>query len=222
MAASAFDANDGARIRRAPLQNRVDPFGALHSTPARGALMGNRGGRFHSADQQLGARRWISRRWITCLCDFRGRRRAVWGAGLFFLDEATALAAGHRPCGECRRTAYRAFKTCWAEGASHAAAALPVAEMDRVLHADRVEARRQRTHRDRLDALPDGAMVARDDEAWLKWDGALLAWSLGGYARRVPVTGDLECTVLTPRSTVAALRAGYRPAVHDSAATAPS
>lgn len=208
-----------------PLQNRVTPFSRIVESTDRGTLMGNRGC-LHDDAHRLTGRRWTTRAWVTCTLSFNGRRRQLMTPGryteLFFLDEATALAAGHRPCGECRRTAYRAFKTCWAEGAGHAAAALPVAEMDRVLHADRVEARRQRTHRDRLDALPDGAMVARDDGAWLKWDGALLAWSLGGYARRVPVTGDLECTVLTPRSTVAALRAGYRPAVHDSAATAPS
>ena len=89
-----------------PLQNRVDPFGALHAVPARGALMGNRGGRFHLDDRALGKRRHASRRWICCVCEFRGRQRKVWGAGyteLFFLDEITALAAGHRPCFECRR-----------------------------------------------------------------------------------------------------------------------
>ena len=208
-----------------PLQNRVTPFSRIVESIDRGTLMGNRGC-LHDGERRLTGRRWTTRAWVTCTLSFNGRRRQLMTPGryteLFFLDEPTALAAGHRPCGECRRTAYLAFKTRWAESAGRAAAALAVAEMDRVLHADRVEVRRQRTHRDRLDALPDGAMVARDDGAWLKWDGALLAWGLGGYARRVPVTGDLECTVLTPRSTVAALRAGYRPAVHDSAATAPS
>ena len=96
---------DGGRSRP-PLQNRVDPAGALHAVPERGRMMGNRGGRFHSDGQTLGARRWASRQWIACVCAFKQRKRQVWGNGyteLFFLDEATALSAGHRPCFECRR-----------------------------------------------------------------------------------------------------------------------
>ena len=100
------------RAQRRPLRNRVDPFGEFHAVPERGALLGNRGGRIHRDDRTLGARRWTSKRWLVCLCDFKGRRREVWGAGyteLFFLDEPTALAAGHRPCFECRREAAKAF-----------------------------------------------------------------------------------------------------------------
>ena len=88
-----------------PLQNRVDPFGALHATPERGRLMGNRGGRIHDETQRIGRRRWASRQWIACVCEFKGRQRKVFGASyseLFFRDEPTALAAGHRPCFECR------------------------------------------------------------------------------------------------------------------------
>src|SRR3982750_3662131 len=103
------------------LQNRVDPFGELIATQARGTLFGNRGGRFHRDDRTLGKRRWASRQWICCVLAFKGRHRAVWGRGyteLFFLDEVTALAAGHRPCFECRRTAARTFAACWQRAAN--------------------------------------------------------------------------------------------------------
>ena len=102
--------------RPSPLQNRVAPDGSLHAVPERGLLMGNRGGRLHRPDGTLGHARWRSRAWIACLTEFRGRHRAVWGESyseLFFLDEATALAAGHRPCFECRRAAARAFAEAW-------------------------------------------------------------------------------------------------------------
>ncbi len=99
-----------------PLQNRVDPFGALHAVIERGMFMGNRGGKIHRPDRTLTSRRWTSRRWIICVCDFKDRHRVVWGDGyteLFFLDEPTALAAGHRPCFECQREKARAFQSAF-------------------------------------------------------------------------------------------------------------
>src|SRR5437868_15544573 len=102
------------------LQNRVDPFGELIATSARGMLLGNRGGRFHRDDRTLGRRRWASRQWICCVLEFKGRQRDVWGrfyTELFFLDEPTALAAGHRPCFECRRVEAQAFAACWQHAA---------------------------------------------------------------------------------------------------------
>src|SRR5262249_5883937 len=101
-----------------PLQNRVTPFGALVATSARGTIYGNRGGRFHRDDRTLGTRRWASRQWICCVLSFKGRRHEVWGrryTALFFVDEVTALAAGHRPCFECRRAAATAFAEGWAQ-----------------------------------------------------------------------------------------------------------
>src|SRR5579872_5337823 len=118
-----------------PLQNRVDPFGELHAVADRGGLMGNRGGRLHRDDRTLTRRRWTSKRWIVCVCSFRGRWREVWGKGythLFFLDEPTALAAGHRPCFECRRQAAKAFLAAF-PGAPRGAD-----EMDAALHRERV------------------------------------------------------------------------------------
>jgi hypothetical protein len=110
-----------------PLPNRIDPFGHLFATAARGLFLGNRGGRFHRDDRTLGVRRWVSRSWICCCLEFKGRHRNVWGAGyteLFFLDEPTALAAGHRPCFECRRKDAQAFAVAFAAGTGRGAVAL--------------------------------------------------------------------------------------------------
>lgn len=173
--------------------------------------MGNRGGRFHDDDQRLGARRWASRRWIACLCEFRGRRRRVWGAGyteLFFLDEPTALAAGHRPCFECRRADAVAFARALSPGAPLAADAI-----DSLLDAERREGRRRRRHRAPVASLPDGAFIAREGHAWAVRGDALWPWSFSGYGPPLtrPRSGDIE--LVTPPATVRALANGYRPAV---------
>jgi hypothetical protein len=141
-----------------PLQNRVDPFGELVVTPARGVLFGNRGGRFHRDDQTLGRRRWATKQWIACVLQFKGRRRAVWGAGyteLFFADEVTALAAGHRPCFECRRAEAEAFR-----GFFCANAWVSAPEMDAILHRERLDAGRKRLWESAFERLPDGTMIA--------------------------------------------------------------
>ena len=200
-----------------PLQNRVTPFGAIVADPVRGNLMGNRGGRFHDpASPSLGVRRWASRRWITCLIEFRGRARRVWQTGyteLFFLDEVTALAAGHRPCAECRRQAARLYQ-----------AALPgspaLDEIDVRLHAERLERRAQRRSRADVATLPDGAMVALGQQAFALRGGHAFAWSPAGYDEGQPrPTGEVE--VLTPPTSLAALRSGYHPLWHRTATGAP-
>lgn len=208
--------------RQAPLPNRVDPFGALVSVPARGLLMGNRGGRIHRDDRTLGARRWASKAWICCRLSFGGRHRTVWGNSyteLFFLDEPTSLAAGHRPCFECRRADANAFADAWA--GAHGLSASPLApEMDAVLHAERVDGRAQRTHARPIATLPDGAFIVLPDEpdaAFAVRGATLLRWSHDGYQNphARPVSGDV--TVLTPPRILAVLAAGYRPAWHDTA-----
>ena len=144
-----------------PLQNRVDPFGNLFAAPARGLFMGNRGGRFHTDAKTLTARRWASRQWICCVLDFKGRHRDVWGrfyTELFFLDEVTALAAGHRPCFECRRQDAVAFAEKWRQ-AQKLRASPKAGEMDAVLHGERLKGRLKRLHRRAIDELPDGAFV---------------------------------------------------------------
>jgi len=188
-----------------PLQNRVDPYGQLVAVAARGALMGNRGGRFHRPDQTLGRRRWASRQWISCRCAFQGRHRDVWGASyteLFFLDEPTALAAGHRPCFLCRRADAEAFRRAFAPDA-----ALRAPEIDAVLHRERL------THyaaRQRLGDLPDGTMIAWNDRPHAVRDEVLLPWRFSGYDQPEPRRADALASVLTPPSIVAALRRGYR------------
>jgi hypothetical protein len=191
-----------------PLQNRVDPFGELHAVAERGGLMGNRGGRLHRDDQMLSGSRWTNKHWLVCVCEFKGRRREVWGKGytqLFFLDEPTALAAGHRPCFECRRPAAKAFIAAFPGAPSH------VEAMDDALHNERVENRRKRLWRARLGDLPDGAMIARDGRTYALRSGALLAWSFAGYGAPAPLDPDAVVDVLTPPSTVAALNGGYKP-----------
>src|SRR3954468_15640855 len=132
----------------APLQNRVDAFGELFATAARGLFMGNRGGRFHTDDRKLTGRRWASRQWICCVLRFKNRQRDVWGryyTELFFLDEVTALAAGHRPCFECRRAEAMAFAAAFAKGQG-LSSPLRAPEMDRLLHAERLNGHDKRLH----------------------------------------------------------------------------
>lgn len=206
-----------------PLRNRVTPFNDIVSLAARGTVMGNRG-RLHGEARDP-TRRWTTRSWVVCLLEFKGRRRPVMAPGryteLFFVDEATALAAGHRPCGECRRDDYRRFMEAWRTGNDRPQARLP--EMDRQMQDDRFDpiARRQRRYRAALSDLPDGAMVALPNEpgtALLVWGDRLLEWSASGYHSCRMRPQDLTVEVLTPRSSVAALGAGYRPILHPTAA----
>jgi hypothetical protein len=202
-----------------PLQNRVDPFGELFATPARGTLFGNRGGRFHADDQTLTRRRWASRQWICCLLEFKGRQRDVWGrfyTELFFLDEVTALAAGHRPCFECRRKEAEDFAGRWQ--AAFKLRARPYAPaMDEVLHAERLDGRAKRSHRRKLDGLPDGAMIASEGAAWAVRGASLLRWGPTGYGSRNRRPRGTMVGVLTPPATLAVLAAGYHPRWHASA-----
>ena len=199
-----------------PLQNRVDPFGGLFADTSRGQLFGNRGGRFHTDDRTLTRRRWVSRTWICCVLEFKNRRRDVWGrfyTELFFLDEVTALAAGHRPCFECRRKEAQAFAELWRQTCK--LKVRPRAgEMDDVLHRERLDGRAKRRHRRALDDLPDGAVVALEEGAFAVRGGALLQWTPTGYAarKRRPRGGTVD--VLTPPAILAVLAAGYRPQWH--------
>ena len=160
------------------LQNRVDPFGELIASPARGMLLGNRGGRFHRDDRTLGKRRWASRQWICCVLHFKERHREVWRDGyteLFFLDEVTALAAGHRPCFECRRHDAKAFAEKWAEAKDRNIPYAP--EMDLVLQSERLDGRAKRRHEMPIDNLPDGAFVTMNNAAFAIRGSHLLRWS---------------------------------------------
>src|SRR5579862_2629331 len=201
------------------LQNRVTPFGELVAVPSRGTFMGNRGGRFHTDAKTLTARRWASWQWICCVLDFKGRQRDVWGryyTELFFLDEPTALAAGHRPCFECRRKEAQAFAVKWQE--ARRLAAPPMAgEMDEVLHAERSQGRAKRLHRRNIDALADGAFVALEEGAFAVRGDALLRWIPKGYEEGRPRPRGITVDVLTPPAILAVLSAGYKAHWHPSA-----
>jgi hypothetical protein len=201
-----------------PLSNRVDPFGNLFADPARGTLMGNRGGKFHLDNQTLARRRWVSRQWICCVLEFNNRQRDVWGryyTELFFLDEVTAFAAGHRPCFECRRQDAEAFAALFSGKKKRASAPT----MDKVLHAERLDGKAKRVHRHKLDTLPDGAIIVRGGEALAVRGNTLLPWTPSGYGTPVMRPRGDDVDVLTPPSIVAVLAAGYMPLWHTSAET---
>lgn len=197
-----------------PLQNRVTPDGDIIATGARGTLMGNRGV-LHDADRRI-VRRSRNRMWLICLLEFRERRRAVMTPGryteLFFLDEAVALAAGHRPCAECRRDRYRAFLDAAGSGAGRAVTGAK--DLDALLAASRRAARSTA----RAAELPDGVFIdlgGRDLR--LVWRGDIHRWTPGGYIDPLPVSAAGEVAVVTPALTVAALRHGYPVQVHPTA-----
>ncbi|HUI13473.1 MAG TPA: hypothetical protein VL048_08420 [Xanthobacteraceae bacterium] len=201
------------------LQNRVTPFGELIATPVRGLFMGNRGGRFHTDAKTLTARRWASRQWICCVLDFKGRHRDVWGrfyTELFFLDEVTALAAGHRPCFECRRGDAERFAEIWRR-AQGLRARPSAGDVDQVLHRERLDGRAKRLHRRDIGDLPDGAFVSVDGEAFAVRGDALLPWTPGGYNARRDRPRGATVDVVTPPTIVAVLAAGYQPHWHPSA-----
>lgn len=206
-------------------QNRVTPFGAIVAVPERGTFLGNRGVLHDEAGRIK--RSWQVKRWIVCVLEYKGRRRTVMAPNryteLFFLDEATALAAGHRPCSECRHARFLEFREAWAagNGVAGSAAAIKAAMIDDRLHAERLGPdRSQRTFQANLDTLPDGVFVileGRDDQPRLIRNDSLLVWSPGGYLDREPRREGTAVTVLTPISMVRAIRAGYPPEVHPTA-----
>ena len=183
-------------------------------------MYGNRGGRFHSDAQLPAARPWASRQWLCCVLSFKSRRRKVWTKGyteLFFLDEVTALAAGHRPCFECRRSDAKRFQACWADSSG---AVLRAPQMDVVLHGERLSGRAKRLHRMKLDAMPDGVMIAHEGRSFALRGGEMLAWSFEGYGAAVARSRGMA-DVLTPPSIIACLARGYRPMWHASAEALP-
>jgi hypothetical protein len=199
-----------------PLQNRVTPFGEIVATPARGTLMGNRGGKFHREDKTLGKRRWSSRHWICCELSYKDKYYEPMGKGwtaLFFLDEVTALAAGHRPCFYCRRQEAKRFLGL-------ALPPLMAGEADRILHEERRASRKSADaplRPCRIADLPDGAMVALDGEAYALRGKHLLRWSFDGYADALPRKSQTRAELITPPLFVTILGRGYEPRWHESA-----
>jgi hypothetical protein len=200
------------------LQNRVTPTGDIIATPHRGMFTGNRG-IIHDPRTKTLTRRWASQAWLTCACEFKGRRRQVMGGRswteLFFLDEATALAAGHRPCFFCRRDEANRFRAAWEQG--NGVRRVLARDIDAVLHRERLLGGKKRLHALQmpLEELPDGAMVQGGSESYLVVQGRALLWSPAGY--RKPPNVIKDAMLLTPPSTLRALSAGYRPVLHPSA-----
>jgi hypothetical protein len=201
-----------------PLQNRVTPTGEIIATAHRGMFTGNRGIIHDPASRTLLRKRWAGTAWITCVCEFRGWRRQVMGTRswteLFFLDEATALAAGHRPCFFCRREDANRFRAAWQQG--NGVARILARDIDAVLHRERLDHGRKRLHPlpGPLRELPNGAMVQRGSESYLIVHGKALLWSAAGYT--LAADSIAEATLLTPPSTLRALEAGYAPVLHPS------
>ena len=191
-------------------QNRVTPFGTIEDLPGRGLLMGNRG-ILHDGTERVIKRRWATKAWITCALQFKGWRAPMWEnrrwTALFFLDEATSLAAGHRPCALCRRADHARFREAWGE--------TRLDEIDATLHGQRLSGRGSVLPEVGADDLVTGAMVVLDGRAWLVHDGVLLPWSSGGYGppRRMPD----RLSLLTPPALLDVLWRGYRPVLHPSA-----
>ena len=199
------------------LQNRVLPTGKITSTPFRGTLMGNRG-ILHDAEQRLKTARWTHPHWVTCRLFYKGWHRPVMAprayTELFFLDECVAFAAGHRPCGLCRRDDYKHFRTAWAS--AHGVNRLD--HDDRMLHAARVtRSRRHIRHSAPIDGLPNGTFIWHHDAAHLVWDRHLLGCDGAAYTKRLPRPTRQSVTVLTPAPTVSTLARGYVPMLHPTA-----
>lgn len=199
-----------------PLQNRVLPTGDIVAIPARGTMTGNRG-ILHREDKVLGPSRWTHKAWICCALEWQGRKRDVmtgrnW-TELFFLDEAVAMAAGHRPCGYCRRNSYKAFQDAWQTiglGSVNAKA------MDNVLHAARIlpGTRSQQTYCAEFRNLPNGTFLRQDASAMLRWDNQTFRFGAEGYeAVKDPAPTD-QVEVLTAKPMVKVLQAGFVPKVH--------
>jgi hypothetical protein len=200
-----------------PLQNRVLPSGEIVAISDRGMFVGNRGIIHSPATKTLLRKRWSTDAWLTCVLEFRGRRRKVmerqsW-TELFFLDEATAFAAGHRPCFYCRREDANRFRAAWEKGNRVSDVLAP--EMDAVLHRERFASAKKLYPLPRpLEKLPDGTMVQAGEESFLIAQGKALKWSPSGYRA---VKGEItDAKLLTPPSTVRAFAAGYRVALHPS------
>jgi hypothetical protein len=201
-----------------PLQNRITPFGEIVALNQRGLFIGNRGIIHNPATRTLLKRRWTTKAWITCRCDYKDVRRVVMArrswTELFFLDEATALAAGHRPCFFCRRAAAEAFRAAWAKGNGGMPPTAPW--IDAILHRERLQSRTKRIHTliMSLANLPDGAMIAAVGQAYVVVSSRPFLWSADGYhfVDALPLVDGL----ITPPSTLGALRAGYCPARHPS------
>jgi len=198
------------------LQNRVDPFGDIIKTEARGLWMGNRG-LLHNDKKEL-LRPFKLKAWITCKLEFRGRKRVVMAPNryteLFFMDEAISFAAGHRPCFECRREDYNKFKTLWLKGnpGYQFTEKTSIQKIDDIIHEERINQSKQKvTHEEAPAQLPDGTFISYQNNAFLIKDKLMYRWSPFGYGQGIALPQADQVIVLTPASLVNTFRAGYIP-----------
>ena len=207
-----------------PLQNRVNPFSTLISTPERGAWTGNRGV-IHNERKEI-IKNHAVKYWITCVLNYKNAQRSVMSPNrwteLFFLDEATAFAAGHRPCGFCRHPDFKRFKDLWikANGEQYGLTSKTKMDIiDAIIHQGRLDKNGvQKTFKSTLTALPDGTFITLDEsgKAYLWYQQNLYEWSFSGYTKVSQFDKNQEVNVLTPLSYVAVFKAGYVPEVHFS------
>jgi hypothetical protein len=206
-------------VTRHPLQNRVDPFGQLIRTKARGAWMGNRG-LIHNEHQEI-VRKFRLKAWITCRLQFKDRHREVMSPGLytelFFLDEATAFSAGHRPCAECRREDYNRFKAAWIKGNPSFGfdAKTVIGKIDEMLQQERIDENGNKiSFTERSGKLPIGSFIEyKGKPLIIKQPGLMAAWTPFGYEGLIELPEEIKVDVLTPKSVVNAFRAGYVPQI---------
>lgn len=209
-----------------PYQNRVDPWGTLHAVAKRGSLLGNRG-IIHDDNKKIVTTHRLQG-WVTCLLKFKNIQRKVMSPGtyteLFFLDEATAFSAGHRPCGYCQRQRYTVFKNAWLQANRHDLHDLhdrspAISTIDRLVHKERIQRGKKVTSLAPVQSLPSGTMVDIAAHAYVIWDHSLYAWSFSGYqkAKNLPsLQPDDSVVVLTPQSYVKTFQTGFLPHLHDS------
>ncbi|MFT5706099.1 MAG: hypothetical protein ACI9ES_000370 [Oceanospirillaceae bacterium] len=205
-----------------PLQNRVTPSGQLVIADARGAFLGNRG-ILHDAEKNIIAP-WRHKSWVTCQLSFKGAKRALFSAHnyteLFFLDEATAFSAGHRPCAYCRRSRFNEFKQSWLRAISKdLTRSLSVTDIDKQLHLERaIRGGGKVSYTTEFDDIAQGTFIEHTGEVYLFWKGALKRWTHHGYVGGIAVPNENErVKVLTPFSIVQLYKSGFEPKVHESA-----
>ena len=204
-----------------PYQNKVDPWGNINAVKSRGMFLGNRGV-LHNEQKEIITTHRI-KGWVTCLLEFKGRKREIMTPNryteLFFLDEATAFSAGQRPCAECRRSRYNEFKEKWLEANQELLNGKKptAANMDKIIHEERIHNKQKVTYNHRLKELPNGIFVEINSSAFLVWANRLFEWSYLRYSKsKIEYNGNQEVVVLTPKSYVNTFAKGFIPEVHES------
>lgn len=200
------------------MQNRVNPFGEIINTPARGLWMGNRG-HIHNLNREI-ILPFKLKAWLICKLEFNGRNREIMAPNhyteLFFMDEVTAFAAGHRPCFECRRDDYNKFKSAWLKGNPEYKFTdkTSMREIDEILHNERINKNRsKKTHEENNSNIPDGTFIVIKNQPYLVFKKHLYLWTPSGYTKEKPFAVVGKSTVLTPKSIVNVFRAGYVPQI---------